>query len=573
MLVSIAFPIAANAQSPEGEPPAPAVPLITAITRQANLVGRVLWMDGSANIQKLSTREGISTVFDKCRKANINTVVVDVKPLSGEAMWPSKVAPRLTEWKGFQYPQDHDLLFQSMFEGRRRGIKVYASINVFAEAHKLLKKGPLYSNPDLQAIVYDVQRRITAENGESRALTPGENRGPGKDEIASYDATYPDPRKLAADETAVVVQGGSVTGFLDGALTDGGALSIPADGYVLIGKGEGSTWLQNHVAVGQSLTFSAKELLQPILEAPSEAVGGFVNPANPVSREYALKVVEELANSYALDGIVFDRMRYSSLRTDFSPLSKELFEKYLGQKVERFPQDIYEYDPTPGKPLIRGPHFKKWLEWRAKNITDWLDEATKLVQRVRPGVGLGVYVGSWYADYYRVGVNWAADDFSAGYDWMTDSYAATGYASKLNWISTGCYYPIATRDAARQLGTDEEETVEAAADISVRAVNDAAFVYAGLYLLDYRGKPEEFRKALQTALERSQGVMLFDLVYLEEYDWWTILNEAFPTPKRAPHDVAGLRQAIRQARKALPPAAAQSGTIATQEKTATGGAR
>ena len=87
----------------------------------------------------------------------------------------------------------------------------------------------------------------------------------------------------------------------------------------------------------------------------------------------------------------------------------------------------------------------------------------------------------------------------------------------------------------------------------VRAVNDAAFVYAGIQLLDYHGKPEDFRKALKTALQHSQGVMLFDLVYLEEYNWWNILSEVFTAPRRAPHDVPGLQGALQQAKKALQP--------------------
>ena len=102
--------------------PSPLNGLATDIAQQANLEGRVLWMDATANLQRLSTRDGISAVFEKCRKANINTVVVDVKPLSGHVLWPSQVAPPLKEWRGFQYPEGHDLLLTAMLEGRRRGI-------------------------------------------------------------------------------------------------------------------------------------------------------------------------------------------------------------------------------------------------------------------------------------------------------------------------------------------------------------------------------------------------------------------------------------------------------------------
>jgi uncharacterized lipoprotein YddW (UPF0748 family) len=172
-------------------PPAQTVPtssLATAITRQANLEGRVLWMDGTANLQKLSTREGVADVMEKARKAGINTVGVDVKPLSGHVLYNSKVAPRLKEWKGFAYPPDHDLLLTAIMEGKRRGLKVYAGFNVFSEGHKLVKSGPLYEKPELQAIVYDVQRTLTAADGENHLLTVGENRPlAGDGDLCSFD--------------------------------------------------------------------------------------------------------------------------------------------------------------------------------------------------------------------------------------------------------------------------------------------------------------------------------------------------------------------------------------------------
>jgi hypothetical protein len=114
---------------------------------------------------------------------------------------------------------------------------------------------------------------------------------------------------------------------------------------------------------------------------------------------------------------------------------------------------------------------------------------------------------------------------------------------------------VATREAARQLGVDENATVEAAANQSLKAVNNAAFVYAGLYLLDYKDRPDDFRKALQSALTNSQGVMLFDLTYLEQFDWWSILEETFTQPLRAPHDIPDLLPALRRAQRALSGAA------------------
>jgi hypothetical protein len=209
----------------------------------------------------------------------------------------------------------------------------------------------------------------------------------------------------------------------------------------------------------------------------------------------------------------------------------------------------------PGRGIVRGPYFKEWVTWRARNIKEWLQEATNLVRLRRPAARVGVYVGSWYPRYFNVGVNWGSDAHRPEYDWTTSNYNETGYASLLDYVTTGCYYGLATREEARVQGYPEDATVQAAAEMSCQAVADASFVYAGIYLLDYKDRPEAFRRALRTALESSQGVMIFDLSYLEEYNWWNVLTETFTEPRRAPHDVPDLLPAIRRARQALTTAA------------------
>lgn len=557
------LPVAAHAQGSAGSAGGASAPsLATAVSQAAGLEGRVLWMDATANLQRLSSFFGVNEVFDRAASAGINTVVVDVKPLSGEVLYPSRIAPRLKKWRGFAYPPEHDLLLQTMLAARRRRFSFYVSINVFSEAHKLIRQGPLYDQPERQSIVYDAARTVIASTGVSHPLEPAVNSGPAGDGLAAYDATLETPRLLREDEAMAVIEEGRVTALVDGALVPGGGARAPEGGHLLIGRGQAAAWLLEHLAAGQPVTYTAAPLLHPILEASSELVGGFVNPADPVSREYALSIIHEIATRYAIDGIVLDRMRYSSIRTDFSDLSRRLFEKSSGKKVERWPEDIFEYDPEPGRPLIQGPLFKEWLEWRAGVIRSFVQDARELAARVRPGMGLAVYAGSWYQDYYGVGVNWGAPGFHPGYDWMTPGYDATGYAPLLDWITTGCYYPLATRAAAREQGVTEDETVEAAAQLSTAAVDDATFVYAGLYLLDYRDRPDAFRAALEAAARSSQGVMLFDLVYLEDYNWWKILQETWSTPRQAPHQAPGLVEAIRRTRSALrgSPASAASAT-------------
>jgi uncharacterized lipoprotein YddW (UPF0748 family) len=542
---------AVRAQSTSTIPPASPDGVAQAVVRRAGLEGRVLWLDGTANLQRLSTREGVATIMDRCKRANINTVVVDVKPLSGHVLYNSKVAPRIPEWRGFQYPEGYDLLRVAIAEGRKRSLKIYANVNVFSDGHKYFRAGPVYEKPEQQSVIYDVERSVTNPRGMRTKVDIGVNRTPSDEGIAVFDSGYTQPKQIDGSEVYALVTQDQVQTVAEGAFAPRGGIKIPKDSYLLIGRGAGGRWLLQNLKTLDQLTWRASDRMIPIIDAPSETIAAFVNPANPTSREYELKIVDELASNYDFDGIVFDRMRYASLQSDFSELSRQKFEEYIGQKLDRFPGDIYSFDPSPGRPLVWGPYFKQWLEWRARNIRTWLQDASRIVRTKRPKSRIGVYVGSWYNTYYTVGVNWGSDEFAPGLDWMSPSYNQTGYAGLVDWITTGCYHPVATREQAKNAGLDDSFTVQAAAELSAKAVGDVAFVYAGLYVLDYRGSPEAFREAMQAAREYSHGVMLFDLMHIEEYGWWNVLEDEFRDPKTAPHDVPELLAAVRELRKAL----------------------
>lgn len=47
--------------------------------------------------------------------------------------------------------------------------------------------------------------------------------------------------------------------------------------------------------------------------------------------------------------------------------------------------------------------MKKWLEFRAKTIRDFMVKARAAVKGVNPDLKFGVYVGGWYSTYYDVG--------------------------------------------------------------------------------------------------------------------------------------------------------------------------
>ena len=384
---------------------------------------KLLWLDAEANCHRLSTRADVSQILEKAKRAGIDTVIVDVKPLGGEVLFLSEYAPRLGEVNGKQYPESFDLLTAAVKEGHTRGVEVHAAINVFSEGHREWGRGPAYEHPDWQVISYEARGFKRCEQSD----------------LFSY--------------------------------------------------------------------------------------GIFVNPIGP-AREYELKIMREIASKYEIDGIILDRMRYPNLHADFSDTSRNAFEAWLGQGTIIWPDGVFLIE-DPKLPPRPGRYYKQWLEWRAQNIKDFVQEAVGLIRSIKPSLTIGNYVGSWYESYYDVGVNWGSQSFHAGYDWMTAGYHETGLAELFDYLCTGCYYPIPTIAEARTAGRSEGATVEAAARLSCDVVQGASPVYASLYLKDYAGNPEGFRKAVRTAMDNSQGVMLFDLVYLEEYGWWPLIEEEF----------------------------------------------
>ena len=111
---------------------------------------RILWLDATANLSRTATRDGVRRIFDKARESGFTTVVVDVKPTSGEVLYPSRVAPRLRRWgSGIELAEDHDLLSAAVDAGRETGLEVFAGINVFVEGaiHDGRLRGAILADP------------------------------------------------------------------------------------------------------------------------------------------------------------------------------------------------------------------------------------------------------------------------------------------------------------------------------------------------------------------------------------------------------------------------------------------
>jgi uncharacterized lipoprotein YddW (UPF0748 family) len=510
------------------------------------LQARILWIDAGANVGNLNTPEKIQAIVDKIKAAGMNIIVVDVKPIVGETIYPSKYAPRLLSWKGQSVSPDLDVLGTILADAHKAGLAVYANMSTFGEGHKLVSRGLAYTHPDWQTTMYLSDRAVSRDGTTVKISVEG---AAPKDDGTLGVITDPSllKKNWPGYTVAVLNFNARALAIADaGALTEVG-MTIPPLGSALIGTGRAGEWLKANAIPGELLTYQERPKYVPVVDDPEQKYTVFCDPLNGEVRQHELDIVKEVTANYAVDGVVFDdRMRFAGINADFGEHDRQAFDAYVG-KTLTWPDDVFRNSPYPGQGYKPGPYFNQWLAWRTGQITSWLADASALVRQTRPGAQVAVYVGSWYGDYYKLGSNWAAADFQAPYPWYTPAYRASGYAGYLDWLTTGCYYYDATVAEANAKRETPGATVEAAGQLSNRVVNDAAWTYAGLYAAVYPKHPEQFAHAIQAAAASSQGVMIFDISQIIDYDWWNVLGDAFAaTPAQAPNLVPGLLDTVRQ---------------------------
>lgn len=510
--------------------------------------GRLLWLDLAANRTSLDTPNEVRAIMRRTADVGFESVVVDVKNYTGFVAYQSAVAPHLstTDIPIYQpYPEGYDLLETVVQEGHAVGLDVIASVNVFSEGTNTYQDGPAYDNPEWQSTYLTTVRTIKVADGATHEL--GVDVARAADALVAYtpDNYERSPANRWGVEATVV--DGTVIELIDRAVTGAPAPAVPAEGYVLSGHGAAAAWMREHLVVGGQATLESGTQFVKAEDYPSAST--FVNPILPEVQEYELSVIREIAENYDVDGISLDRARYSNGRADFSQESRDAFEAYLGEAVDSWPSDVmtYELDGFAER-RVEGPLYRQWVKWRAHNIQQFFQQARDEIYAIDPSLYFTDYVGAWYPLYYEEGVNWGSRDYQPSYDWADEDYSTTGYAEDLDFLMVGTYFEDVTREDAIASGQVAEwYSVEGSADLATEAVDEATFVYSSLYLLQYQHDPERFRAAMKMALERTHGIMIFDLVYLEQYGWWEIIDEVFDQypPVEEPHTNAGWQRMLR----------------------------
>ncbi len=401
----------------------------------------LMWFDGTANLPRLNNKDSINFYLKKIKDLGFTHAVVDIRPISGEVLYDSKIAPKMKEWNGVK-SADFDFLKYFIEKAHSLGLEVHASLNVFSAGNNYVSRGQVYD---------------------------------GHSEWASTVYT-------------------------------------PTQGIISITQDKGK-----------------------------DKYAAMVNPINKEFQRHILDVLKEVVTMYpTIDGLILDRVRYDGINADFSQASKEEFEKYIGEKVVRFPQDIFEWAKGSNGEYNRidGKHFKKWIEWRTKNIYDFMKLAREEVKLANKNVSFGTYTGAWYPSYYEVGVNFASNTYdpSADYDWATPEYKNYGYAELLDLYTTGNYYTSITIDEIKannpQIKNETDSRVHSGEWYCVEGSNRNLRVilgknkFSGGILADqFYSNPAGLARSIEMNLKESDGVMIFDIVHIIQKNMWKEVEE------------------------------------------------
>lgn len=277
----------------------------------------------------------------------------------------------------------------------------------------------------------------------------------------------------------------------------------------------------------------------------------FFNPHHPEVQKLILGLVADVAKYQDLDGIVLDRGRFKDCTTDFSDLTRGLFEEYIGETVTNWPDDVMPLGASEVPTSNFPKYYKEWWTFRSQTLHDLVAACADKAHEVHPGISFGCYVGAWYGSYYQNGVNWASPEYDvrtvspSAETWCNDEYIATGYADHVDLLILGCYSKPNT-----VFGTNDW-TSQGFAINGYNRVMGATTVVGGTdfgnfptenrdYLWDVRndgeGGPTDWTKidflraaydvvgACRNALD---GFFLFDICHLQSSpDYWIPVTQA-----------------------------------------------
>ena len=112
----------------------------------------------------------------------------------------------------------------------------------------------------------------------------------------------------------------------------------------------------------------------------------WLSPSVPQNITAEIEALKDIVRRYDVDGIHLDYIRYPDSGTCFSDISRASFERWVGRKVRKWPDDVRD-----GGSLV-----KEYRQWRADQISRFVARASREIKSIRPSVQLSAAVYGKY---------------------------------------------------------------------------------------------------------------------------------------------------------------------------------
>ncbi|NET39466.1 MAG: family 10 glycosylhydrolase, partial [Cyanothece sp. SIO1E1] len=231
----------------------------------------------------------------------------------------------------------------------------------------------------------------------------------------------------------------------------------------------------------------------------------FLDPANPAVRGYLLRLLGEIANNYAIDGVQLDYIRYpfqdpAANRTyGYGLAARQQFEQMTG--VDPINLSPRESPEAPLEERLRQRHlWQQWTSFRIEQVNSFVAEAGRFLRRQRPNlvISAAVFAHPEHERWQKIQQNWEVWAKRGDIDFlMLMSYALdTNRLEQLTypWLTSAALNNALILPGIRLLNLPNEAAVD-----QIQTLRDLPAGGYGLFAV------ENLNENLQTILNRTQG--------------------------------------------------------------------
>ena len=174
-----------------------------------------------------------------------------------------------------------------------------------------------------------------------------------------------------------------------------------------------------------------------LLTKPDGSPRPWVDPSVPEARTYLVNAVREMAVKYATDGVHLDFVRWPDYESSLGPTVKTRFERATNHKAVAWPEDVKT-----------GALRSLFIQWRAEQVSDFMQAARRTLRRDAPGKLLTAAVyGKYPSCLDAVGQDWES--------WLNiglvDYVAPMNYTEDLTKFNEWLSHQTRTRNQAMKI--------------------------------------------------------------------------------------------------------------------------